>query len=122
MQAPRGRQLKIHGNNVNVPADVIHTVSMLPRLQSQTTTIKVNLKRKLQYKSSALSLNIRPHTVVQAAKSLMSNSSLHRDEGIVFDNLMIGSTNTVYKLHNVIMMTMTTACNHSQMKIMSPVM
>ena len=37
MQASRGRQLKIHVNIV--PADVIHTVSMLPRLQSQTTTI-----------------------------------------------------------------------------------
>ena len=61
MQAPRGRQLKIHGNIVNVPADVTHTVSMLPRLPSETGTIKVNLKRKLQYKSSALSLNVRPH-------------------------------------------------------------
>ena len=34
MQAPRGKQLKILGNIVNVPADVSHTVSMLPRLQS----------------------------------------------------------------------------------------
>lgn len=32
MQALRGRQLKIHGNIVNMPADVTHTVSMLPRL------------------------------------------------------------------------------------------
>ena len=67
MQAPRGRQLKIHGNIVNVPADVTHTVSMLPRLPSETGTIKVNLKRKLQYKSSALSLNVRPHKVVEPA-------------------------------------------------------
>ena len=57
MQAPRGRQLKIHGNIVNVPADVTHTVSILSRLQNQTATIKVNLKRMLKYKSSALSLN-----------------------------------------------------------------
>ena len=56
MQAPQGRQLKIHGNIVNVPADVAHTVTMLPRLH------------KLQYKSSALSLNVRPDKVVQAAK------------------------------------------------------
>jgi len=46
MQAPRGRQLKIHGNIVNVPADVTHSVSMLPRLTTETGTIKVNLKRK----------------------------------------------------------------------------
>ena len=68
MQAPQGRQLKIHGNIVNVPADVAHTVTMLPQLHSQTATIKVNLKHKLQYKSSALSLNVRPDKVVQVAK------------------------------------------------------
>ena len=50
MEAPRGQQLKIHGNIVNVPADVANTVSSLPRLPNETGTIKVNLKRKLQYK------------------------------------------------------------------------
>ena len=44
MQAPRGRQFKIHGNIVNVPADVGNTVTMLPHLQSQTGTVKINLK------------------------------------------------------------------------------
>ena len=68
MQAPRGKQLKINGNIVNVPADVANTVSMLPRLPSETSTIKVNLKRRLQYKSSALSLNVRPHKVAEGAK------------------------------------------------------
>ena len=85
MQAPRGRQLKIHGNIVNVPADVTHPVSMLPRLPSETGTIKVNLKRNLRYKSSALSLNVRPHNVVEAADWLMTNSSLYKDEGIGFN-------------------------------------
>lgn len=41
MQAPRGRQLKIHGDIVNVLADITHTVSMLPRLQSEASTIKI---------------------------------------------------------------------------------
>ena len=85
MQAPRGRQLKIHGNVVNVPAEVSNTVNMLPRLPSETGTIKVNLKRKLQYKSSALSLNVRPHKVVQAANWLIKNSSLYRQEGITLN-------------------------------------
>ena len=31
MQAPRGKQFKITGNVVNVPADVINTVNMLKR-------------------------------------------------------------------------------------------
>lgn len=85
MQAPRGRQLKINGNIVHVPADITHTVSMLPRLPSETGTIKVNLKRKLRYKSSALSLNVRPHKMVEAADWLMTNSSLYKDEGIGFN-------------------------------------
>lgn len=81
MQAPRGRQFKIHGNVVNVPAEVSNTVNMLPRLPSETGTIKVNSKRTLQYKSSSLSLNVRPHKVVQAANWLIRNSSLYREEG-----------------------------------------
>ena len=76
MQAPSGRQFKIHRNVVNVPAEASNTVNMLPRLPNETGTIKVNLKRKLQYKSSALSLNIRPHKVVQAVNWLIRNSSL----------------------------------------------
>ena len=57
MQAPRGKRLKINGNVVNVPADVSTTVSMLPRLPHENGAIKVQLKRKLKYKRSALSLN-----------------------------------------------------------------
>ena len=45
MQAPRGNQLKIKGNVVNVPADVNNTVNLLPRLPQESGTIKVQLKR-----------------------------------------------------------------------------
>lgn len=58
MQAPRGKKLKITGNVVNVPADVSSTVNLLPSLGNETGTIKVKLKRRLQYKNSALSLNV----------------------------------------------------------------
>jgi len=44
MQAPRGKQLKITGNVVNVPADVSTTVNLLPRLENETGTIKVKLR------------------------------------------------------------------------------
>ena len=86
MQAPRGKQFKINGNIVNVPADVTNWVSLLPRLPNEACTIKVILKRKLQYKSSGLSLNVRPHKVVQAAKWLINNSVLYKEEGIDFKN------------------------------------
>ena len=85
MQAPRGKQLKITGNVVNVPADVSSTVNLLPRLGNETGTIKVKLKRRLQYKSSALSLNVRPHKVIQAARWLMENSDLYKEEGIILN-------------------------------------
>ncbi|CAB4032107.1 ATP-dependent DNA helicase PIF1, partial [Paramuricea clavata] len=80
MQAPRGKQLKISGNIVNVPADIANTVGMLPRLPNETGTIKVNLKRRLQYKSSALSLNVRPNKVLEAAKWLVNNGNLYKEE------------------------------------------
>ena len=87
MQAPRGRQFKILGNVVNVVAEVSNTVNVLPRLPSDTGTIKVNLKRKLQYKSSAMSFNVRPHKVIQAANWLINNSSLYRQEGITVNQV-----------------------------------
>jgi len=52
---------KPRGNVVNVPADVNSTVNILPRLPQESGTIKVELKRRLQYKASAQSLNARPY-------------------------------------------------------------
>ena len=85
MQAARGKQLKISGNVVNVPADVINTVNLLPRLPEQTGTGKVQLKHRLQYNSSALSINIRPHKVLQAANWLANTSTLYQEQGIAFN-------------------------------------
>ena len=90
-QAPRGRQLKITGNVVNVPADVTSTVNMLPRLSHETGTIKVQLKRRLQYKSSALSLNVRPNKVMQAAAWLVNTSLLYQEQGITLDDSWMAS-------------------------------
>ena len=39
----------------------------------------------MQYKSSALALNIRPHKVLQAANWLASTSTLYHDQGIMFN-------------------------------------
>ena len=36
----------------------------------------------MQYESSALSLSVKPHKVVQAAKWLKNNSALYKEEGI----------------------------------------
>ena len=43
-ELPRGGQLSIHGNVVNVPADVNSTVSVLPRPINESQTIPIKLK------------------------------------------------------------------------------
>ena len=58
---------------------------MLPLLADDTCTIKVQLKRRLQYEGSALSLNIRPNEVMQAAAWLVNTSPLYQDQGITVD-------------------------------------
>ena len=65
-----------------MPTGVTNSVSLLPRLPNEACTIKVNLKRKLQGKSSALSLKVRPHKVVQAAKWPINSSALYKEEGM----------------------------------------
>ena len=95
MQARRGKQFKITGNIVNVSADVANTVSMLPRLPNETSTIKVNLKRRLQYKSSALSQNIRPQKVAETAKWLINNGDLYKEEGISFNDTWLEGTSLI---------------------------
>lgn len=60
---------------------------ILPQLPSGTGTIKVNSKRRLQYKGCALSLNIRPNKVIEAAIWLISNSDLYKEEGVVLSKL-----------------------------------
>jgi hypothetical protein len=64
---------------------------MLPRLSHEMGTIKVQLKRRLQYKSSAVSLNIRPNKVMQAAAWLLNTSSLYKEEGITLDQNWMAS-------------------------------
>ena len=46
--ATKRKTVEITGNVVNVAADVTISISLLPLLPTQTATIKVNLKRKLQ--------------------------------------------------------------------------
>ena len=47
----------------------------------------------MQYKSSALSLNVRPYKILQAANWLAANSNLYREHGISFSEDMIARCN-----------------------------
>ena len=86
-ELPSGGQLSIHGNVVNVPADVNSTVSVLPRPINESQTIPIKLKRRLAYKHHYQFQNVRPSKVLEAARYLVRNSEIFKNEGIqVIDN------------------------------------
>lgn len=92
-ELPRGGQLSIHGNVVNVPADVNSTVNSLPRPLNELQTIPIKLKRRLTYKHHYLLENIRPLKVLKAAQYLVETSQLFRDEGIEIDTSYLNTYN-----------------------------
>ena len=79
---PRGGQFSIHGNFVNVPMDVTETMVSLPRNIDESQTIPSKLKCKLCYKKHYQFQNIRPASVLKAAKYLVETSKLFKKEGI----------------------------------------
>ena len=93
-ELPSGGQLSIHGNVVNVPADVNSTVNVLPRPINESQTIPIKLKRRLGYKHHYQFQNIRPTKVLEAAQYLVRNSEISKNEGIqVMDNYTPSTVN-----------------------------
>ena len=93
-ELPRGGQLSIHGNVVNVPADVNSTVHLLPRLLSESQTIPVKLKRRLSYKHHCKFESVRPRKVLEGLQYLVQTSKLFQDEGIQIDTDWIDTLNS----------------------------
>ena len=81
-ELPRGGQISIHGNVVNIPTNVNTTVSVLPRKQDDTATIALKLKRKLKYKHHYDYETVRPNKIIDAVNWLVANSDLYKQEGI----------------------------------------
>ena len=81
-ELPRGGQLSIHGNVVNVPADVNSTARTLPRSIDESQTIPIKLKRILSYKHHYQFQNVRPRKVLEAVKYLVKTSELFQNEHI----------------------------------------
>lgn len=90
-EMPRGGQLSLRGNVVNVPADVNKTVKQLPRLLDDNETIPVKFKRSLSLKHHITFENVRPNKVFEAAKWLVKNSTIFRNEGIQVDESWLHS-------------------------------
>ena len=82
-ELPSGGQLSIHGNVVNVPADVNSTVPVLPRPINESQTIPIKLKRRLGYKYLHYQFqNVRPSKVLEVAQYLIRTSEIFKSEGI----------------------------------------
>ena len=93
-ELPRGGQLSIHGNVVNVPADVNSIVNTLPRPINESQTIPIKLKRKLSDKHHYLFQNVRPRKVLEAAKYLVETSELFQNEHIEVQENWLNNINS----------------------------
>ena len=93
-ELPRGGQLSIHGNVVNVPADVNSVVNTLPRPINESQTIPIKLKRKLSYKHHYQFQSVRPRKVLEAAKHLVETSELFQKEHIEVQDNWLNNVNS----------------------------
>ena len=98
-ELPRGGQLSIHGNVVNVPSNVNTTVQCLPRPINETQTIPIKLKRRLSYKHHYQFQNIRPKKVLDAVQYLVNTSDLFKSEGIEVQNTWIDDVPSKSTVH-----------------------
>jgi hypothetical protein len=82
-ELPRGGQMGLKGNVVNVPADVNRTVRVIPRNMNESETIPVKFKRSLSFKGHIAFEQVRPEKILKAAAWLVSKSKLFQNEGII---------------------------------------
>ena len=92
-EAAVGRQLRIHGNVVCVPADVCTAVNMLPRTTSELETVAIQLKRRSQYQHAMLTSNVRPVCIREVGQYL-AQSPLFKQENISFSHSILQSLET----------------------------
>ena len=98
-ELPRGGQLSIHGNIVNVPNDVNSTVNCLPRPVNESQTISKKLKRHLSYKHHYQFQSVRPKKVLDAAKYLVDTSGLFKREGKEVQNAWLDNISLQSSAH-----------------------
>ena len=80
-----GGQFLLQGGICHLPIEIGKIVNILPRRYSEFETIAVKLKRRLCYKNSVFSENIRPHKIIEALKYLISTSDLYKEHNVNID-------------------------------------
>ena len=81
-----GGQFSLKGSVVNVPTEIEPTIRALPRLQDESETIPVKLKRKKEFKHAVATENVRPLAVMTALRTLMNTSQLYKEANISIDD------------------------------------
>ena len=82
----RGGQFSLKGSVVNVPTEIEPTIRALPRLQNESETIPVRLKRMKEFKHGVATENVRPVAVMTALRTLMNTSELYKEANISIDD------------------------------------
>jgi hypothetical protein len=75
-------QLCLPGMVINVPTDLIHIQTELPREFSVDDTVLVNIKRRSRYKGCYETENVRPYKILRALQYLTTHDTLWRDAGV----------------------------------------
>ena len=81
----RERQSFLRGNVVNVENDLDVCAQVLPRTFDESSTVMVELMRKMSYRSPYMSETIRPQKVYDAAKYLVG-SELYISEKVALSD------------------------------------
>jgi hypothetical protein len=79
------KQSSLRGNVVNVENDLDKCAKILPRRFNDTSTVQVQLKRRMIYTQPYMYETIRPLKVYQAAKYLL-DSELYKKECPILSN------------------------------------
>ena len=90
-----GGQFSLKGSVVNVPAEIEPTIRALPRLQNESETIPVKLKRMKEFKHAVAIENVRPVAVMTALRTLMNTSELYQEANISVDEDWISSNTNI---------------------------
>lgn len=91
------QQSSLKGNVVNVENDLDVCAKILPRRFDDTSTVQVQLKRKMIYPRSYMYEIIRPLKVYNAAKFLL-DSELYKKESVILSTEWSNYSHGNYKL------------------------
>ena len=80
-----GGQFSLYGSICHLPIEIGKVINTLPRSLDQCETIAVKLKRRLCYKNSVFSENVRPQKIINALQYLLRTSELYKQHNINID-------------------------------------